>query len=103
LTLLPTEVNSSAGNKGWVEKLLYYKHISEKDPSKKQELQLKAQDEGIKLNPQTLEILENVNYSEHMEALVRNGEKIIWNKEFVEIRSERILDLAWSKLSDWFY
>ena len=102
LTLLPTEVNSSAGNKGWIEKLLYYKHISEKDPSKKQELQLKAKDEGIKLNPQTLNVLENINYSEHMEALVKNGDKITWDKEFVERRSERILDIAWDTLSNWF-
>ena len=38
LTLLRQSLNSSAGNKPWVEKILYYKTVGEKDPCKIQNL-----------------------------------------------------------------
>jgi hypothetical protein len=101
LTLLPTEVNISASNKGWKEKSLYYKHLSEKDPSKIQELKIKAEKEGIELDSSTVEILQNAQYNDHIKSLVTYGEEMDWSSEIVEARSMRILEIAWDRMENW--
>ncbi|EAR16481.1 DUF262 domain-containing HNH endonuclease family protein [Robiginitalea biformata] len=101
LTLLPTDINSSIGNKSWTEKLIYYKHIREEDPTKKQKLRKKAQDAGIELKEETIKILEKVRYSKHMDAIVKEGDKINWNADLVEKRAKKILELVWGKTASW--
>ncbi|UVD80049.1 DUF262 domain-containing HNH endonuclease family protein [Myroides albus] len=101
LTLLPTEVNSSASNKGWKEKLLYYKHLSEQDPDKLKELKTKADNEGISLNQDTIQLLVSAKYNDHIKSLVTVGEDSEWNSALVSQRTERILSIAWDRLEEW--
>ncbi len=101
LTLLPTAINSSAGNKGWKEKLLYYKHLSEQDPDKLQELKIKAQTNGIELNPETIKLLQSTNYNDHIRSLVTLSESDSWDSKIVEQRTQRILSICWDRLIKW--
>lgn len=101
LTLLPSEINISASNKGWKEKYLYYQHLGAKDPQKAQELSFKAKESGIKLNDTTIELLQNCNYNEHILPILAVGEENKWDAALVQKRSERILELTWDKVITW--
>jgi hypothetical protein len=101
LTLLPTEVNISAGNKGWKEKLIYYRHLSEQDPDKLMELEAKAIAENIQLNPETIILLQNAKYNDHIKSLVTVGENGVWDAELVQKRTQRMLEISFDRLFEW--
>lgn len=101
LTLLPKGVNTSASNKGWNEKLLYYRHLSEKDLDKLQELTNRAIAEGIPLAASTLEILKNSNYSDHIAHILTLDETSEWNAKIVKARSRKIMESLWDKVYEW--
>jgi hypothetical protein len=101
LTLLPAEVNISASNKGWKEKLIYYMHLSEKDPDKVRELANKANSEGIKLANSTIELLQQSRYSSHILPVLAYGEQNDWNAEIVAARTKRMLEIVWDRISPW--
>jgi len=54
INLLPTAINSSAGNKNWIDKWIYYRHVAEIDPDKLANLKQEAEDNRIKLKMQQL-------------------------------------------------
>lgn len=93
LTLLPQDLNSSAGNKGWREKLLYYQTVAEKDPAKIQSLEDKASELGIQLNSNTVDLLKSSQFSKHLEAISCIPYEIDWNRQIVEDRTEAMLDI----------
>ncbi len=99
LTLLPAPVNISASNKSWQEKLLYYKHLAEKDPNKVRELSIKAQNMNINLRKETIEMLQNSNYSSHILPLITIEGN--WDKAIVENRTVRVLETVWDKINTW--
>jgi len=101
LTLLPNGINISASNKGWKEKSLYYKHLSESDPDKLRELTNKAEAEGIPLANTTLNILKKSRYSDHIKHILTLEDDKEWNNEIVLARSRRILETLWEKVYDW--
>lgn len=101
LTLLPSPINISAGNKGWKEKYIYYKHLSIKDQQIAQELSSKAQNEGIILNPETILILQNASYNEHILPILEIDEKSNWDQKIVELRSRRMLELVYDRIAKW--
>jgi hypothetical protein len=101
LTLLPPEINTSAGNKGWKEKYLYYKHLSEKDPTVLQTLANKASSNGITLNSNTIQKLQASSYNDHISSIVQFNENSDWDAGFVEIRAKRILEIFWDRISQW--
>ncbi len=101
LTLLPSEINISASNKGWKEKYLYYQHLGAKDPQKAQELSTKATQEGIVLNTSTIELMQNSSYHEHILPLLAIGENGKWDAELVSKRGEKILELVWENVIKW--
>lgn len=101
LTLLPTSVNSSAGNKGWKEKLIYYKHLSEQDPDKLKELETKASSEGIDLDNETIEILKSAQYNDHIKSIVTLNSNDDWSKEIVKKRTDKILSICFDRMIEW--
>ncbi len=101
LTLLPSEINISASNKGWKTKFLYYQHLGIKDLQKMRELAAKAATEGILLNQSTVELLQNSNHNEHIVPILSVGENGKWDAELVSKRSERMLELMWDKVIKW--
>lgn len=101
LTLLPSKVNTSASNKGWVEKYIYYRHLAEQDPEKFVELRQLAVDRGVNLNPSTISLLENSSYNHHILPIIQLGIDGSWNKDIVEARTKRMCSIVWERLSAW--
>jgi uncharacterized protein with ParB-like and HNH nuclease domain len=103
LTLLPQEINSSVGNKGWKEKLLYYQSVAEKDPAKIDEIEHKATECGINLNASTIELLKNSRFNEHLSAISSVSANCNWNRDLVDRRTEVMLDIIWDRVSKWIF
>jgi hypothetical protein len=101
LTLLPIDINSSASNKNWNEKLIYYRHLAETDPDKLDKLQKKAENQGLSLHPKTIELLRNASTKHHILPIVELGEENKWDKTVVKKRTERICDILWQKMNTW--
>lgn len=101
LTLLPGKVNTSASNKGWVEKYIYYRHLAEQDRDKFEKLEQLALDKGVNLNPPTIKLLQSSSYNNHILPIVQLGIDGIWNKDIVEKRTQRICGIVWDKLYAW--
>lgn len=101
LTLLPQDLNSSAGNKGLATKLLYYKSVAETDPSNLALIKDEAKNKNIELNDSTVNLLVSSQYNQHLSCLASLPENHIWDKDFVERRSERILNLVWDRVYKW--
>lgn len=101
LTLLPLKINTSASNKGFREKLLYYKHLSEKDKDKQLELLNKAEAEGIELKDSTVELLKEATFNSHIEPLKDLDYDFSWDDSFVSARTKRTLELSWNFFNQW--
>lgn len=101
LTLLPTAINSSAGNKQWIDKWIYYRHVAETDPGKLANLKQEAEDNGVKLKNTTIALLKNTLHKHHILPMAQLGATGQWNKSFVEKRTERICDILWERMYEW--
>src|SRR5690606_37656805 len=101
LTLLPKGVNTSASNKGWKEKLIYYKHLGEQDPDRLVELTNKAKADGIPLKDSNLEILKKAKYADHIRPLLNYPDDQEWDPDIVRARSRKILDTLWDRVIGW--
>lgn len=101
LTLLPGDVNSSAGNSTWAVKSVYYRHLAEKDPARLQLLANEAKSLGIVLQAHTIDLLMNASYAHHMEPLISVPASSDWNWGYVEARTRRICELSWLRVSPW--
>lgn len=101
LTLLPQDLNSSAGNKGWKEKILYYQCVAEKDPDKISAIVAKANELDIVINPSTIELLQNCNYNDHLASISAMSIADSWNTDFVNKRTDKLLDIIWDRVSTW--
>ena len=102
LTLLPTPINSSLSNRGWVEKFIYYQHLAETNQSRLTQLASEAQAYGVTLQPQTVALLSSTPSKHHIVPIVQLGTTGVWNKDFVDRRSECICGILWERLHQWF-
>lgn len=103
LTLLPQDLNSSAGNKGWKEKLLYYQSVAEKDPVIINNIEKKADALEITLNASTLDLLKCSNFNEHLSSISSMTADDNWNKDIVDKRTDILLDIVWERVSKWIF
>lgn len=99
LTLLPEEINISASNKGWPEKLLYYQHMAESDPERLKSLQNEALTKNVELKPKTISLLAECSFAKHIEPIVAVSNSGTWNRSLVEARTERICKVFWNCLA----
>ena len=103
LTLLPQDLNSSAGNKKWKEKILYYQSVAEKDPTKIGNIEEKAKELNIELNSETISLLKNCNFNNHLSSISLLTIDDLWNKELVDKRTDIMLDIIWERISKWIF
>lgn len=103
LTLLPQDLNSSASNKGWKEKLLYYQCVAEKDLAVINNIENKASELGITINRNTVELLKNSTFNDHLSAISSMSVNDVWNKDLVDKRTEVMLDIIWDRVSKWIF
>lgn len=103
LTLLPKDLNSSAGNKFWIEKLLYYQTVAEKDPQQIEGIEHKALKENYHINPDTIALLKGCNFNEHLSSISKLSTNDIWDKSLVDKRTTQMLDIIWDRVAEWIY
>lgn len=101
LTLLPQDINSSVGNKGFQEKLLYYKCVGEIDPDELSKIDEKAKSMGINLNKSTIELLQGCNYGQHIKPISVLEYHDTWKVALVKYRTNAMLDIIYDKLTSW--
>jgi hypothetical protein len=101
LTLLPQKINSSASNKGWPEKYLYYKYMTEQYPHKRPEIEERARNSGIILVESTLKILRECKYSSHILPITELKYHGTWSKDIVEKRSRRMCEILYDRMIQW--
>lgn len=101
LTVLPININSSVGNKVWIEKLIYYKFVNLKDESKNIELHNLAKDNEIQLNDKTLDMLINCQYSNHIESIASLEKDFMWDRDFIIKRTKNILSISFDRIETW--
>lgn len=99
LTLLPQRINSSAGNKNWKTKRLYFEAIVQKDQNKLD--QLLAEETGLSTN--SIEIIRDAEYNEHLKPLTMVKEDVGWNATLIKKRNQRIIEIFWQRISNWLY
>lgn len=80
-----------------------YKHLSESDPAKLQELQSSSSRNNISLSREAIDILRKAKFCSHIKPIVNIGEDGIWDAELVVKRSERILEILWKRVNTWLY
>lgn len=103
LTLLPQDLNSSAGNKGWKEKFLYYQSVAETDPDKIACLEERATELGVTFNPETIKLLKECHFNQHLSFISSLTAEDSWNRELVNKRTDRMLDIIWNRISKWIF
>lgn len=101
LTLLPQDLNSSAGNKGWKEKLLYYQSVAETDPDKIANIEQRAEKIGVTFNEDTIKLLKECHFNQHLSSISSLTAEDSWNKELVDARTDVMLDIIWERVSKW--
>jgi uncharacterized protein with ParB-like and HNH nuclease domain len=101
LTLLPLQVNISASNRGWEEKILYYKHLGLTDPQKIEEITEVAKNNGIHLKASTIDLLKKSNYAAHINSIIEYDQKGIWDEDIVKKRTINILEIFYDKIYPW--
>ncbi len=103
LTLLPQDLNTSASNKGWKEKYLYYQCVAAEDPELVEKIDKVALENGITLNQETIEKLKKCKYNSHLSSVSSLGIDGVWNKELVDKRTNIMLDIIWDRVSKWLF
>lgn len=103
LTLLPQDLNSSAGNKGWKEKLLYYQCVAEENPERIENIENTAKEIDVTFNKETLDLLKKSHFNKHLNSLSLLTIDDVWNKDIVDKRTEIILDIVWNRVSKWIF
>lgn len=101
LMLLPIEINSTANNRNWPTKCIYYMHLAEIDPDKLLALESTAHQNGVTLQPETLDRLRAATYSGPAIAVVQVGLLGKWDLQLINQRTERICEIMWERLYPW--
>lgn len=96
LVLMPRVENTSASNKPWAEKRVFYRALSSRSEHDAERI---LDESGIDFAVSTHDIAKEAKHMPHLSAVaMRQGE---WDVEFIRKRSERLLGLAWDELSAW--
>lgn len=103
LTLLPTDLNSSAGNKSWKEKLLYYQCVAEENIDKLNDIENTANNIGITLNESTIQMLKESKFNKHISSISTLTTDDNWSRDLVDKRTDIMLDIIWERISKWIF
>ena len=79
----------------------YSKLVLDIDDNPANSIKTIATSMGINMNEETISLLQNSEYSGHIEAIAKLDQNDHWNKEMVEKRRDNLLDIIWDKVSQW--
>lgn len=100
LVLAPQVANASLSSRPWAQKRVLYKVLGASSQVEASKILEEAKStSGIEFGDSTQDILSK---SEHLPQLIALGERAdSWTSEFIEIRSKRLLSLAYDELFKW--
>ena len=100
LVLAPQVANSSFSSRPWAQKRVLYKVLGAVSNEAANKILEDAKNgEGIEFGDSTQELVAN---SKHLPQLAALGDrKEEWTTEFIELRSRRLLELAYDELIQW--
>ena len=101
LTLLPRSINASAGNKSFQHKLLYYQHLGLEDVESIEKLRRQAEQEGLELAEDTVNLLMKADYQRHLKPVTLRRADDGWDFDLVRERSIRISEIVWDRVAPW--
>ena len=96
LVLAPGGANSSLSSRPWAEKRVLYGALGARTPEDAKKV---LQDAGMTFAQTTEELAGLSHYLPHLNALYQRHEP--WTPGFMAIRAERLLRLAYARLSPW--
>ena len=100
LILLPERENRSIGNAGWDKKKIFYRALSARTTSDRQEQIELASSQGLEFGGKTRALLESQEYLSLLDPLAKVEN---WNVKLIEERTKNILGLAWEQIKPWLY
>ena len=98
LILLPHTENAKIGNAEWPKKKLFYRALTAKTQDDKDVVMQQARKQGLDFGKKTRELFADNEQLVILESLdaVDN-----WDRSFIQLRSQRILELAWDEIWSW--
>ena len=99
LVLAPLILNSSFGNRPWVEKRVLFGALGASTHSESEALIESAKSNNIKFAMSTDQLVQESHAMPQLVALAQRTED--WSIDFVDERGARLLELAWDRLWPW--
>jgi hypothetical protein len=101
LTLLSKSANASMYDE-WAEKVFYYSTLTSLTPTKPVDLKELALKQGISITPTLSDLAASSDYIANLAPLALRGNcGLLWNKEFVDKRTNRICELVFDDMIAW--
>ncbi|MDE0036320.1 MAG: HNH endonuclease family protein, partial [Gammaproteobacteria bacterium] len=98
LILLPHRENAKIGNAEWSKKKLFYRALTAKTQDDKDAVLQQARKQGLDFGKKTRELFAD---SEQLVILESLDAVAIWDREFIQFRGQRLLELAWDEIWSW--
>jgi hypothetical protein len=99
LVLVQSEANSSLSNRPWDVKRVLYKALGASSHEEAETILTAAADVGIKIPTSTQQLAQMSSHMPHLSALGSCEQE--WSIDFIDLRSRRLLGLAWDRLIPW--
>jgi hypothetical protein len=84
-----------AGNQPWENKRKIYEFLTESDLSVRE---AKIKKSGLALTNHQKSLLMESEYQPALKSIILRKQ---WDKDFINNRTDRLLDLAWSRIFSW--
>lgn len=97
LTLLPGAENTMVGNRSWPHKRALYAILSAKTQEEFDARKDECGKIGLTISLKAEQVLGNAKYLPMCESLSKKADD--WSAEFIDLRSKRLAELAWERLS----
>ena len=101
LTLLPGSINSSAGNRPWIEKFFYFRYLAAGHSAVMSALDVERSGLGLNLKQETIDMLKDASFARHVEPIISLGQSGSWDKSLVDARTDCICDILWDRMMAW--
>lgn len=99
LVLVQSDANSSLSNRPWDVKRVLYKALGASSHEEAETILTAATDVGIKIPSATQQLAQMSSHMPHLSALGSFEQE--WSIDFIDMRSRRLLGLAWDRLTPW--
>ena len=95
---MPHRENAKIGNAEWPKKKLFYRALTAKTQDDKDAVLQEARKQGLDFGKKTRELFAD---SEQLVILESLDAVATWDREFIQLRGQRLLELAWDEIWSW--